>query len=378
MHHVVFYEPRFIERQYDIWAIRGGYKYKSILGDLGKRARLTLLMSRLPPEGDPHRTALETEFGVDFAEFQSDEQPHPLFAAELTNSLTKALERLKPTILSNLNGRGIGFCHASAVAAHRLGLTHVMRLGGNDLESRGEKAERLQTAFWGTRHYFEHLVQERVASHLASRIIVMSRREHARLASMTEDPAKVHVCFRGVDQSHFHPGSGEAKSACRRFLFVGRRSLEKGYDILEEACEALAARGSPVTVTFAGTFEPAEVANRTYVGFVDHADLPALYRRHDALIVPSRSEGFPQVIMEAMSCGLPCILSRGVFRSDFVDGRDCLLADATPSAMAEAMERLAGDDDLYRRLAASSLELARQEFSEAHNRARYHDILLAD
>lgn len=376
MQHVVFYEPRYVARHHDIWALRGGYKYKSILGDLGRRARLTVLMSQLPPQGDPLRLELTRDYGITFEQLDSEEPMAPAFAGQLASDLTASLRRLRPDIVSNLNGRGIGFCYAMAKAAHRLGIDYVMRLGGNDLEARGERFEKLDRPFWGTRHYFDRLVQERVAMHVSSRIIVMSERERLRLVSMTVDPGKVALCFRGVDQQHFRPPAGWRPRRCRRFLFVGRRSLEKGYDILDDAMDILAGRNPALTATFAGTFEPGEAGNRRYAGFIDYARLPELYAQHDALVVCSRSEGFPQVIMEAMSCGLPCILTRSIFQRDFEDGATALMTAARPPDVAAAMQRLADDEDLYRRLARNSLALAKEQFSEDHNRARYHRILM--
>ena len=378
MQHIVFYEPAYMERHQHIWVLRGGIRYKSILGDLRRRAKLTILMSRLPPGSDPHRVSLEDEFGVEFVEMRSEELINPLFAHELAGDLVAALKPLKPTVVSNLNGRGIGFCYASAMAAEALGVDYVWRMGGNDLEARGAKAERTLNPFWGTKHYFDRLVQERVAAHVARNIIVMSERERIRLASMTADASKIDVCVRGVDHAHFRPAPGRTFERCRRLLFIGRRSLEKGYDILEDAMQGLATTAPALSASFAGTFDVGETGNRRYVGFVDYADLPAVYNAHDVVVVCSRSEGFPQVIMEAMSCGLPCILTRGLFHQDFVDGESCLLADLTPGGLAAVITRLAQDDALYQRLAESSLRVAREKFSDRDNRARYHDILLAD
>ncbi len=378
MQHVVFYEPRYVEDKHTIWSLRGGYKYKSILGDLHNRARLTILMSRLPPENDPHRLELAEDYGIEFAKLDSDELLNPRLASRHVAELSQALRELRPDIISNLNGRGIGFCYAMANAARYLGIDYVMRLGGNDLEARGEKAEKMQKPLWGTRQYYQRLVQERLATNVSSRVIVMSKREHQRVAGMMLHPDKLAICFRGVDQQHFRPLAGKTPDRCRRFLFVGRRSLEKGYDVLEDAMDILATSAPSLTATMAGTFDEGEVGNRRYAGFVDYEDLPALYNDHDALVVCSRSEGFPQVIMEAMSCGLPCILTRSIFRHDFKDGETALLSDISPQAMADAMQRLADDDDLYRRLAANALALAKADFGEAYNRARYHDVLLGN
>ncbi|MGY8873220.1 MAG: glycosyltransferase, partial [Pseudomonadales bacterium] len=45
----------------------------------------------------------------------------------------------------------------------------------------------------------------------------------------------------------------------------------------------------------------------TFLDWVDKADLPALYRRADLLLLPSRFDTFGCVVLEALTCGLPVI-----------------------------------------------------------------------
>lgn len=375
--HVVFVEPRFTERSAQIWAIRGGYKYGSIIGDLHKRAAVTIAMSVLPPTDDVHRLRLQNEFGVNFVGFDSADVATPAMADELAGDLTALFEQIRPTTVSNLNGRSVGYCYASAKAARRIGASYVMRVAGNDIETRAKNAESRNQPFIGTPIHIGTLRQERIAAQLSDSIIVMSNREKARVASFCHEPGKIHVCFRGADQSHFRPSDTPA-SICRKFLFVGRQSYEKGYDILEEATDRLAEGGFDGTVSFAGTFQPSASGIRVYVGFVNYADLPTVYREHDALVLCSRSEGFPQVVMEAMSCGLPCILTRHLFEKEFRDEIDCLLVEPEAAAVAAAIQRLRDDEALYRRLRAASLSIAAARFSEEDNRRYFESVLLGN
>jgi len=212
--------------------------------------------------------------------------------------------------------------------------------------------------------------------HLAARIIVMTNNEFRRVASMCDAPSKITICFRGADQRHFR--SKQVPSAtCNRFLYVGRRSYEKGFDILEAATDILAEKAPSLSFTFAGDFEIGTRGNRSYVGRIDYADLPSLYSGHDALVLCSRSEGFPQVIMEAMSCGLPCILTRSLFRHDFVDGENCMLVETAPEAVADAIFKLHENHLLYHKLVTNARAHASALFSEEENANRYRRVLLA-
>jgi glycosyltransferase involved in cell wall biosynthesis len=277
-------------------------------------------------------------------------------------------------VLSNLNGRAVGYSSAMARAARELGIRYVYRVAGNDIEARAQAAAAAGKPILGTPLYEGLLRQSRLALALADRVIVMSRKEARRVAAECPDPERVAVCFRGVDQRHFRPAP--RLGPCRRFLFVGRRGYEKGYDILEAAAERLREAAPQVEVAFAGNFAAGVAGNRRYLGFVGYAELPALYRAADALVLCSRSEGFPQVIMEAMSCGLPCIVTRELFRHDFSDGEDCLLVEAEAEAVSRAMLRLAGDDTFYRSLSRNAAALARRSFCDVANNAAYCRLLL--
>jgi glycosyltransferase involved in cell wall biosynthesis len=80
--------------------------------------------------------------------------------------------------------------------------------------------------------------------------------------------------------------------------------------------------------------------------------------------------------MEAMSCGIPCILSRRIFQDDFEHEENCLLVEPESEALADAIVRLRTDELLYQALCRASVETAAMYFSEEPNRKMYHDLLL--
>lgn len=373
--HVCFFEPRYTARTQDLWNIRGGYKYGSIVGRLQDKAKISVLMSSVPPRSDPHVPKLQSDFGISVRSFVSADNPEPSMADELASNLADAIVDMGATIISNLNGRGVGYHYAMARAAKMTGIRYVMRVAGNDIESRAKVAEDRNQPFYGTERLIGSMRQERVAAHLADSIIVMNNRERARVAALTSHSDRINVCFRGVDQGHFYPNPKPSQS-CRRFLFVGRQSYEKGYDILEAASDRLSDQAD-VSVSFAGTFTPGRRGIRNYLGFVGYAQLPEVYRAHDALVLCSRTEGFPQVIMEAMSCGLPCIVTRHLFEHEFRDGVNCLFVEPEAESVAAAMERLQADDTLFQSLRREALAVAKAEYSEVVNQGVYHKILLA-
>lgn len=117
---------------------------------------------------------------------------------------------------------------------------------------------------------------------------------------------------------------------------------------------------------------PAEAV--AVLGRVDDAAMPGMYRGADVLAMPSEREGFGLVALEAMAAGTPVVLSDiDVFRENFGDGRDCLMAGVgDPVALASVLDRALGDDDLRRRLIAGGQETADRYSWDAAAAAHEH------
>src|SRR5581483_5428280 len=90
-----------------------------------------------------------------------------------------------------------------------------------------------------------------------------------------------------------------------------------------------------------------------FVGPVyDYQDLLAYYRAADLFVLPSLQEGFPRVIYEAMTQGLPVIATAvGGIPEVVVEGESGLLVPpGSESALAQAIDRLLSDGELRRRV----------------------------
>ena len=108
-------------------------------------------------------------------------------------------------------------------------------------------------------------------------------------------------------------------------------------------------------------------------------ELVRLYQRCDAFVLPTRADCFSLVAMEAMSCGLPVVISRlGGIPEIVGDGvTGFLLEPDDYGSLALRLDQLASDADLRRRMGEAALARARERFDCRVNLGRVLDVLKA-
>lgn len=132
------------------------------------------------------------------------------------------------------------------------------------------------------------------------------------------------LLFNGVDGAVFSrlgPAAEGLPQAKRRVLFVGRFVEKKGLAVLREV--AAMRPDTCFLLAGAGPIRPADwgLPNVHDLGRQSAAQLAALYRSVDCLLLPSVGEGYPLVIQEAMACGLPVICGAPTDQADPEAGR---------------------------------------------------------
>jgi glycosyltransferase involved in cell wall biosynthesis len=136
-----------------------------------------------------------------------------------------------------------------------------------------------------------------------------------------------------------------------RLLFAGRLEPVKGVHLIVEALAGPAWRTRDWRLTIAGDGSQREalaalarsrgIADRVaFPGFIP--DIGRAWRNHHALVLPSRAEGLPLVMIEAMLCGRPVVATPAGSVGEWVeDGSGgFLVARPDAPALAEALERL--------------------------------------
>ncbi|MCS7061002.1 MAG: glycosyltransferase family 1 protein [Anaerolineae bacterium] len=95
-----------------------------------------------------------------------------------------------------------------------------------------------------------------------------------------------------------------------------------------------------------------------FLGYVDDADLPALYSMATVFVMPSVYEGFGLPVLEAMACGAPVICSNAASLPEVAGDAALLVAPIDVAGWAKALQRALGDAGLRADLAARGLRRA--------------------
>lgn len=165
----------------------------------------------------------------------------------------------------------------------------------------------------------------------------------------------------------------------RYFLYVGRLVEQKGiFDLLEAYAKLKDATRQAVGLVFVGDGEQRiqleararEIAGGCvrFTGFAHREDLAQFYGLAEALVMPTHTDPWGLVVNEAMACGLPIIVSSAAgcvedLVGDNVNGY--VVPCGNVARLAEAMEALAGNEELRASMASQSLERTRQSSPEA-------------
>lgn len=166
-------------------------------------------------------------------------------------------------------------------------------------------------------------------------------------------------------------------------VVVGRLSSEKGQDLALEALARVAADAPDLVLAFAGDGpDRASLEARTKalglterVRFLGHQkQVGVVYRAADLLVMPSRSEAMPNVLLEAMTVGLPAVATRvGGVPEVARDGVDAWVVDPeSPEALAAALR----DARHHPEARAARVAEARARAAERHDPARRADRYL--
>ena len=276
--------------------------------------------------------------------------PSSSFAISLIRNFQR-IWRLRRVFLELKPAVAIGFIGPAAV------LVVAAAIGTNIRTIAAERNDPSRQSFgkiWDVLCYF--------AYRYADRITVNSTGAHAAL-SKKFTPDQIMLAPNPIPPVTSGP---TPQLAGPTILFVGRLHPQKGVDYLVRAFAALTAPDWHLLIVGEGTQlanleamseELGIDAQITFTGAVQ--DPTPYYRSADIFVLPSRYEGTPNALMEAMCHGLPVVISDASSGPlDLVEESDAGIVTSTGDvhALMHALQRLINDSALRKRLGANAWE----------------------
>jgi glycosyltransferase involved in cell wall biosynthesis len=188
----------------------------------------------------------------------------------------------------------------------------------------------------------------------------------------------------GMFEEAWRTRSRKQKRGRVRVLYVGRLIKGKGFDLfmnsLEHLDKELAGNAEFVVV---GNGPLARLISEKggsspsvrWLGELPHASMPKCFAQADLLVSPSRSEGLPMALLEAMAAGVPIVCSEvGGVKSYFDDTRITPIESLTSEGVARAIEEALKEEERTQERAQKARRLIEERFSWDRTAEQYIEI----
>jgi glycosyltransferase involved in cell wall biosynthesis len=225
----------------------------------------------------------------------------------------------------------------------------------------------------------KHHVAYRLMSRVPDRVFAVSEevRQHCVAVDRIK-PSLVETIYNGIDVADWDTPSAPAKLPGGAVIAtVGNIRRVKGHDVFIKAAASLVDRFPRVSFNIAGEvlepeyFEELQTLIRT-LNLSDHfhfvggvANLREYLSTADIFVLPSRSEGFSNAIVEAMAASLPVVATNVGGNAEAVtDGVNGFIVQSEdPAALAAAIARLLSDPSRAQEMGAAGKKLASEKFT---------------
>jgi len=235
---------------------------------------------------------------------------------------------------------------------------------------------RVYTPHGGSLHYawnspagFLYLAAERLMMSRTDLFLFESAYGREVFRAKIGDPGKrARVVHNGVAAAEFVPVAADPQAS--DLVFVGELRQLKGVDVLIAAVAALAHDGRRVTATIVGegpdraAFEAAAQPLGAAIRFVGAKPARAAFALGRLLVVPSRAESLPYIVLEAAAAGMPMIATHvGGIPEIYGPESAALVAPDDPAALTRAIRLALDEPDRMKEAALRLQARVRASFS---------------
>jgi glycosyltransferase involved in cell wall biosynthesis len=193
---------------------------------------------------------------------------------------------------------------------------------------------------------------------------------------------RIYTTYLGVNHTVFKPKkqynlaknaqNTEGSSKPFELYFVGTMTNRKGLEFLMDIHQTLLARGLNIRLTLIGPPDdftpPTDTPQYRYIPFLPHADLVNMHHDLDLFAFPSYVDSWGQVVIEAMACGSPALVSENTGAKDAVEkGGGYVLPVDDTTAWLSTIERLYHDRILLEKTGKQAAHIAQAYTWEAYH-----------
>ncbi len=217
-----------------------------------------------------------------------------------------------------------------------------------------------------------------------ARAVVANSGGLQRLAKEFDSTVSIEVIANGVDLDRFAVPERIWEPA--RILFAGRVVYQKGLDLLLDALAGLRHLSWELTIAgdgaqkgaLLGRAEALGIQERVrFAGWLHGEELLRAYRDANLFVFPSRHEGMPNAVLEAMAAGLPVVASRIAGNEELVVSGETglLVSGGDVPALRHALAQLLEDGPGRARMGAAGRKRVELHYGWEVAAAAYHRLL---
>lgn len=261
---------------------------------------------------------------------------------------------------------------AAARVAQRAGVPYVVSPRGALVKDLFRRRGSLRKTLW--MKLFEKRTLER-----AGAVHVTSTREADELRRFDLRLHRIEIVPNGLDVRPSFEHSDLPARLLERFgedplvVYLGRLSWEKGLDRLLDALPGLP-RGVVVIAGNDDSNYQAQLEQRAYslrvterivfTGPLSRPQVETLLTRASVLVLPSYSENFGNVVLEAMAAGCPVVVTEAVGAAEIVrESQAGIVVPGEPASLCAAIQRLIDDSDLRHAMGERGKTAIRERFT---------------